>query len=373
MRLHLLILGLLAALGCACSAPAPAPAPDATAVDLAQVDLPATDAPPATPDRGAADARVADAPGLDGPVADALQPDAPQKVWPVPPSAYDCTSVAAGPPKRVNKVPLSCVIDPKCSTLLVTGHRGVGVDSQQVLGLYVPVGRFAPENTLSAVRAAIVMGADFVELDVQLTKDNHLVLMHDDDVERTTLGKGKVSQLTLAQLQALKLKTAQFKGSFACEKVPTLAQALALAKGRINIDADLKTDATDKVALAVKAAGMIDQVFLSASSTTKLSKARTAVANIRLQVRTDKAAEIPTLLAMFKPPPSIVEIEEKILTAPNVATIHAGGARAFVNGFLYDAQGYLTNDPKVYQPLVNKKPDVIQLDRIDLLLQLLGR
>ena len=53
--------------------------------------------------------------------------------------------------------------------------------------------------------------------------------------------------LTLAEIQALQLKTAQFSGDFSCERVPTLDEVLALTKGRINIDADLKTDASDAI------------------------------------------------------------------------------------------------------------------------------
>jgi glycerophosphoryl diester phosphodiesterase len=299
-------------------------------------------------------------------------PDGPT-IWPPPPGSYDCTSLAKGPPKRTNKVPLGCIIDPTCSTMMVTAHRGAGVDSQKVLGLYVPLGKFAPENTLSAVRYAIVAGADVVEVDVRSTADGKLVLMHDDDVERTTQGKGPVSGMTLAQIQALKLKTAQFAGDFSCERVPTLDELLILVKGRINVDADLKTDASDQVALAVQQAGMLDQVFMSASSQTKLAKARAAVPQIRLQARTDKAAEIPVLLAAFTPPPAIMEIDEAILNAANIATIHAAGAKVFADGFTYDALGYMTNDPKSYQGIVAKNPDVIQVDRIDLLLELLGR
>jgi glycerophosphoryl diester phosphodiesterase len=358
----------------ACSASSPPASPDGSADAVADLAREAASDLPGPLDL-AADVTdlVADLSAEVAPPADLALADAKKKVWPPPPGSYDCTSVAAGPPGRVNKVPLGCVLDPTCSTTLVTGHRGVGTDSQEILGLYIPIGRFAPENTLSSVRASIVMGADIVEVDVSITKDGHLVLMHDDDVARTTKGKGQVSAMTLAQLQALKLKTAQFKGDFSCEKVPTFAEVLKLTKGKINIDADLKTDATDKVALAVKQAGMIDQVFMSASSTSKLLKARKAVPTIRLQARTDDAKQIPTLLSMFTPSPEIIEIDEKILNAATIAAIHAGGAKVFVDGFIYDVQGYLTNDPKAYTPLVGKKPDVIQVDRIDLLLQLLGR
>jgi len=85
---------------------------------------------------------------------------------------------------------------------------------------------------------------------------------------------------------------------------------------------------------------------MSASDSGKLTKARAAVANIRLQARTDVATQIPTLLALFSPPPEILAIDEAILNVANITTIHAGKAKVFVEGFFYDAQGYLKTTPR---------------------------
>ena len=68
-----------------------------------------------------------------------------------------------------------------------------------------------PENTLSAFRAAIDAGADMCELDVQLTRDGAVVVIHDDTVDRTTDGKGEVAELTLEELKRLDAG-AKFKG-----------------------------------------------------------------------------------------------------------------------------------------------------------------
>jgi glycerophosphoryl diester phosphodiesterase len=368
-RSLLLALALLAA-GCADS-PAP-PADGAPPPDMPRVDLAAPDG--ASPADTLADQSPFDLSALDA-VPDAVAVEAGTDAQlPPPPSAYDCTSVAAGPPARTTTVPLGCIIDPSCTTTLVCAHRGAGVDSQELFApFYLPIGQFAPENTLLAIRWAIVIGADEVEVDVQTTQDGHLVLMHDDDVARTTFGQGKVSDLTLAQLQALKLKTGQFPGDFSCAKVTTFDEALALAKGRINVNVDTKTPDGDKVALAIQQAGMLDQAFVSTSSLAKLAMARQAVPAVRLHARTDDASQIPTILAAFTPPINILEIDEKILTPANIATIHAAGVKAFVDGFTYDVQGYMTSDPNAYAPLVAKSPDVIQVDRSDLLLKLLGR
>ncbi|WP_158285083.1 glycerophosphodiester phosphodiesterase [Arenibacter aquaticus] len=98
-----------------------------------------------------------------------------------------------------------------------------------------------PENTLAAFKEAIQLGAHMIELDVQMTKDNELVIMHDATVNRTTNGKGRVSDLTLAQIKELdagKWKSKKFKG----EKVPTLKEALKIMPVNIWLNIHLKGD-----------------------------------------------------------------------------------------------------------------------------------
>ncbi|HSD56849.1 MAG TPA: glycerophosphodiester phosphodiesterase family protein, partial [Methanotrichaceae archaeon] len=85
---------------------------------------------------------------------------------------------------------------------LVIGHRGAR--------------SLAPENTLEGIRTAAKCRADFVEVDVRLSKDSALVLMHDETVDRTTSGKGKVEDLELGDLKSL--------------GVPMLAEAVSLAR-----------------------------------------------------------------------------------------------------------------------------------------------
>ncbi len=63
-----------------------------------------------------------------------------------------------------------------------------------------------PENTLPAIEKAIEIGADLIEIDIRQTSDGHLVLMHDQTVNRTTHGRGRVSDLTLDQILALEIK-----------------------------------------------------------------------------------------------------------------------------------------------------------------------
>jgi glycerophosphoryl diester phosphodiesterase len=83
-----------------------------------------------------------------------------------------------------------------------------------------------PENTLVSFQAALDVGTEYVEMDVRRSSDGHLVVLHDARVERTTDGRGRASQLTLAQLQGLDAS----KGSdprFAGTRIPSFAEFMA--------------------------------------------------------------------------------------------------------------------------------------------------
>lgn len=157
---------------------------------------------------------------------------------------------------------------------LILAHRGASA--------------YAPENTLAAFRLARELGADGIELDVQLTRDKVPVIIHDDTVERTTDGKGRVSALTVAEIAGLDAgswKTEDYRG----EPVPTLAQVFdALADwlnpvGRARpclINVELKTELvfTDglerEVLNTIARYGVQNRVLLSSFSPLSLARAK---------------------------------------------------------------------------------------------------
>ena len=99
-----------------------------------------------------------------------------------------------------------------------------------------------PENTLSAFRAAIDAGVDMCELDVQLTSDGAVVVIHDETVDRTTDGKGKVARLTLEEIQRLDAG-AKFKGgALKGERIPTLDEVFSVTRGKCGLNIELKAD-----------------------------------------------------------------------------------------------------------------------------------
>lgn len=98
----------------------------------------------------------------------------------------------------------------------------------------------APENSIPAVQNCIDHHIYIIELDMQLTKDGHIVLMHDTTVDRTTNGSGEVDQLTLAEIKQLSLKELNGgpNAKVTKETVPTLLEVLPMIKGKAMINAD---------------------------------------------------------------------------------------------------------------------------------------
>jgi glycerophosphoryl diester phosphodiesterase len=91
--------------------------------------------------------------------------------------------------------------------------------------------KFAPVNTLPALKKAIDLGFEYIGLDVRQTRDGIAVLMHDNLIDRTTNGSGQLSDFDLKDLQKLDAG-AWFSEEFAGTSVPTLEEALQLIKGR---------------------------------------------------------------------------------------------------------------------------------------------
>lgn len=99
-----------------------------------------------------------------------------------------------------------------------------------------------PENTMAAFRAAAEKGADGIELDVQMTHDGEIVIIHDETVNRTTNGRGMIEKMKMDEVAKLDAGS-WFSPLFAGEKIPTLHELLAWAAGNdLQINIELKTN-----------------------------------------------------------------------------------------------------------------------------------
>lgn len=138
---------------------------------------------------------------------------------------------------------------PDSDQVLVIAHRGDW--------------RNAPENSLQAIEYAIEMGVDMVEIDVRMTRDSVLVLMHDATLNRTTNGAGYVRDISYDSLQKLSLLNGLLQTT--PHKVPTLEEALLASKGKILINLDTKDyENLGKYYALLKKTGTLHQVLIKA-------------------------------------------------------------------------------------------------------------
>jgi glycerophosphoryl diester phosphodiesterase len=129
-----------------------------------------------------------------------------------------------------------------------------------------------PENTLASFASALELGASVVELDVQLTADGHVVVMHDATVDRTTDGRGDVRRMELGDVRSLSAGYPErFGGAWSGERVPTLAEVLTLVRERARIMIEIKKESVSddadggieaRTIAEVRRLGLSDQVAL---------------------------------------------------------------------------------------------------------------
>lgn len=279
------------------------------------------------------------------------------------PALFDCT--APGVPERASPLPPACALDAACPERLVSGHRAMGGE----------LGVVAPENTLSAVRAAIALGVDFIETDPRPTADGVLVNVHDTTVDRTTTGAGEVAAMTLAELQALGVRAEEYAGDFSCERVATIEEVLAAAHGRIHVLLDAnKTDRVDLLVNAVHATDTLEWAIFDTDDVAKIDAALALEPALLTMIRVGDQAELDAELAHFSAhPPVIVELHAGASPAALVPAIHAAGIRALMDTFVSDVAANLSGDPGIYEEAFASGIDIAQSDRPDLVLKYLGR
>ena len=126
--------------------------------------------------------------------------------------------------------------------------------------------RETAENSIAAIEACIQDGVDMVELDIRATRDGEIVLMHDETVDRTTNGRGRVEDLALTEFRSLKLKSGAGGEHAVLDprdlSPPTLREALLAAKGEILVNIDAKAELYDEVFRIVDETGTGGQVLM---------------------------------------------------------------------------------------------------------------
>ncbi|NJL17902.1 MAG: glycerophosphodiester phosphodiesterase [Nitrospira sp.] len=158
---------------------------------------------------------------------------------------------------------------------------------------------YRPENTLASIEHAINLRCHFTEVDVRRTADGALVLLHDEQINRTTNGRGAIADLTIGDTQQLAAGSGQ--------GIPTLEEALAMASGRIGLILELKVPGLTYDACAtVRGSGFVGPVIYASFLHEELQHVR----------RIDPKAQT---LALFKRLP-----DDPDATALNLQATHVG-------------------------------------------------
>lgn len=204
----------------------------------------------------------------------------------------------------------------------------------------------APENTLASFRNGIALGADVIEMDVHLSRDGELVVIHDPTLERTTDGTGRVADRTLAELQALNAAARFGDGRGERQAVPPFTQVLGLLSGnRVRIEVEIKVPPQGryagieaKLVQALVERNLLERVAVSSFDFGVLAdvkRANPAARTVALmtsdffrRVPVDRPAEV--VAAAQAAGAQAIAVNKDFLTAAMVQAAHARGLQAEV-------------------------------------------
>lgn len=263
-----------------------------------------------------------------------------------------------------------CVFCPAYSQVEAIRQNFLNAESSHVL---VAAHRAAhekyPENSIAAIKEAIRLGVDVIEIDVKVSKDGIPMLMHDGKVDRTTNGKGDLEEQNFKDLRKLHLVA---DGKKSGETIPTLREALEVAKGKILVDLDLKTSRINEVMEVVKSTGTEDIVFFFDSDYQILSKVDAASKQFMLMPRAHNIAMADSASKLFSP--EVIHIDESFNTPEACKLIKDNGARVWINALgKSDRLIVQGNVKQAVDQLIVNGANIIQTDQPEKILNYLRK
>ena len=229
----------------------------------------------------------------------------------------------------------------------------------------------APENTLAAFKKAMEIKSDVIEFDVRFSKDGHLVVFHDDTLERTTRVQGKVADHTLKELQQLDAGS-WFNPVFAGERIPTLKEVLDLTRGRIRLNIELKKgdhgkynmfDLANQALREVEKAGMERQVLFSSFDLSAVERVREKNSQIQVALITSGPWNFPQDAMKGKSFP-VLNPRKSVLNENNLSMARQQGIRVNV---------WTLNTEEEMEKFISMGVDGIITDHPDRLIELLKK
>ena len=290
--------------------------------------------------------------------------------------AFSAMSCAQQPifETRVEKI-LYEMNDPNSNHIVVISHRGDW--------------RNYPENSIPAIESVIRMGVDIMELDVKMTKDSVLILMHDKTIDRMTNGKGKVSDITYDSLMTFNMRRAHNIVTDSI-KVPTLREALLCCKDRILVNVDHAYPYYEQIVKLTEELGVANQVLMkSKSSIDKVNEdtQRYGSKMMYMPVIDVNKPKGKTLFAEYLEKGVVPMAFELCWQQPGeeidecVKQVHQMGSKIWVNtiwaslcggyGNDDDAAFAANNPAEVYDQYIDMGVSMIQTDRPEMLIKYL--
>lgn len=213
----------------------------------------------------------------------------------------------------------------------------------------------APENSVPAIEMCIQDYCEWVEIDVRRTSDGQHVVIHNDTVDATTDGKGRVADFSMAELKQLDAGS-WFAKRFTGERLLSLPEALELAKGRVNLDIDCKNVDAGRLVQEVMAAGMQKQVIVYGSPEI-LAKIKAASHGAVAGMAAYRPKTMSFESFVQEVGPAAVEINAEDVTTELCQKFHAAGIKVEANVL---AEKW--SNPDVWAQVIDAGADWLQTD-----------
>lgn len=210
-----------------------------------------------------------------------------------------------------------------------------------------------PSNTLLSLKKAIDLGINYVECDIRTTADNKLVIMHNETVDGTTNGRGKIRDMTLKQIRKLDAGI-KVGPQFAGTKVPTLDEMLKMARGKIGIYADTKDASPEALLGALKKHDMLSHTVIYGYHLSFFEGVAKLNPDVWIMPEARDEIVLQNLLHKFQL--KVVAFDAGDFKEPMISMTKQAGAKIYV-----DRLGKADN-PETWQAAIDQGADGIQTD-----------
>ena len=246
----------------------------------------------------------------------------------------------AGPGRSSSSI-AACIRDPGCHRTFVVAHRVKGLG--------------APENSRAALTRAVEAGVPLVKIDLRVSKDGQLFVLHDRSLERATAMRRRIDDVPSSELSQVKLTNG--------ETVPRFEELYAIARGHIVLVLGFKVDIVERVADWIHAHGSFDDVVFFVNTGEEMQAAALAkqrYPSMLVMVRLlDTRVTVDSTRAVFGRLPEILHTDQ--LSRSQVARLQGEGVKVYMSAVR--AEGYI--QPFKYfwvRFILRAKPDFVQTD-----------